>query len=323
MNKKIVVLGGGRGLSALINGLKMFPLDITAVVAVSDSGSSTGRLREEFNTPAVGDIREVLITMAEDEDAVRDFMGYRFNTTSDLDGHTLGNLVLTAMTKLKGNLSDAIEELGSIFRIKGKILPFTEDEVTLVATMSDGSIYEGEHHITEAKKTIVDIKDKEENVRVTPSVLKVIEEADLIILGIGSLYTSLIPNLLSNDMRDAILKSKAKKMYICNAMTQSGETDNFKVSDCVNILNKYMEGDFLDVVIASNSEVPQDIIDKYKTRESKSTILLDKMVLDEEVLNKMKFELIQDDLLSITKEGFIQHDSTKVAFLVFSYLIKK
>ncbi len=322
MNKKVVILGGGRGLSALIKGLKQFPIDLTAVVAVSDDGSSAGRLRSEFKTPAVGDIREVIISMAEDSPVVNDLMGYRFNTTSDLNGHTVGNLILTAMTKIKGNLSDAIEEIGNVFKIKGRILPFTEDEVTLVATMSDGSVIEGEHNITEAKKTIVDIRYKEKNVVVTPKVIEVIKEADLIIFGIGSLYTSLIPNLLSDDMKRAIKESNAKKMYICNAMTQSGETENFKVSDCVKTLNKYMEGNFLDIVIASNSLIPQDIIDKYKTRESKSTILLDQMVIDKEKLDEMDFELIQDDLLSISEEGYVQHDSIKLALIIFSYLIR-
>ena len=321
MNKKVVVLGGGRSLSILMRGLKLFPIDLTAIVAVSDDGSSTGRLREEFNTPAVGDLRGVLVSMAETEDLIKDLLEYRFNTTSDLNGHTVGNLIITAMTKVTGSLSDAIEELGNVFKIKGNILPFTEDKVTLIADMSDGSVIEGEHNITEAHKRIKNIYYKEEPI-VTPKVIKAVEEADLIIFGIGSLYTSIIPNILSDGMRKAIAVSKAKKIYICNAMTQSGETDNFKVSDCIKILNKYMKQDFLDAVIAANTKIPSSIIEKYKTRESKSTILIDPTEIDEEKVNDLHVELIQDDLLTISEEGYVQHDSLKTALLIFNYLMK-
>lgn len=321
MNKKVVILGGGRALSVLIRGLKQFPIDLTAVVAVSDDGSSTGRLRNEFKMPAVGDIRGVLVSMAETEESIKELLEYRFNTTSDLNGHTVGNLVLTAMTKIKGNLSDAIEELGNVFKIKGRILPFTEDEVTLVAKMSDGTIVEGEHHITEANMKIVDIAYKEKPV-VTPNVINAVKEADLIIFGIGSLYTSIIPNILSDNMKEAILNSKAKKMYICNAMTQSGETANLKVSDCVKILNYYMGQNFLDVVIASTTKIPETIIEAYKTREAKSTILLDQMELDEDKINDLNIELMKGDIVTITEEGYVQHDSIKTALLILNYLMR-
>lgn len=321
MNKKVVVLGGGRSLSVLIKGLKLFPIDLTAIVAVSDDGSSTGRLRQEFKTPAVGDIRGVLVAMAETEDVIKELMQYRFNTTSDLNGHTVGNLILTAMTKITGNLSDAIEQLGNVFKIKGKILPFTEDKVTLIAEMSDGSIIEGEHNITEAHKKIENIYYKEDPV-ITPKVINAITEADLIIFGIGSLYTSIIPNILSDDMRKAILDSKAKKMYVCNAMTQSGETDDFKVSDCIMVLNKYMKQDFLDIVIAANTKIPAEIIEAYKTKEFKSTISVDPTEIDEEKVKDLNVELIQDDLLFITEEGYVEHDSLKTALLIFTYLMK-
>jgi len=321
MNKKVVVLGGGRSLSVLMRGLKLFPVDLTAIVAVSDDGSSTGRLSSEFNTPAVGDLRGVLVSMAETEETIKDLLEYRFETTSDLNGHTVGNLIITAMTKVTGNLSDSIEELGNVFKIKGKILPFTEEKVTLVAEMSDGSTIEGEHNITEAHKKIENIYYKEEPV-VTPKVIASILEADLIIFGIGSLYTSIIPNILSDEMRKAIIDSKAKKIYICNAMTQSGETDNFKVSDCIKVLNKYMKQDFLNAVIAANTKIPEEVIEKYKTREAKSTILVDPTEVDEERVNDLNIELIQDDLLTISEEGYVQHDSLKTALLIFNYLMK-
>lgn len=320
-NKKVVLLGGGRALSVLLRGLKEFPIDITAIVAVSDDGSSAGRLKKEFNIPAVGDLRGVLVALSKKGSLFEDLLQYRFETTSDLNGHTIGNLLLTALTQIKGSLSAAIENLGEILNIEGRILPFTEDVVTLVATMSDGSVIEGESSITEAGKKIKDIRYKEEPT-LNDKVIEEVELADLIIFGIGSLYTSIIPNILSDKMRNAIRNSKAKKMYICNAMTQSGETDGFMVSDCIKVLNKYMKGEFLDVVIASNTKIPLYVIKKYKDLEMKSTVLLDEMLIDEKKIKDMNIELVVDDLVVITSEGFVEHNSLKTAFTIFSYLMR-
>lgn len=154
MNKKVVVLGGGTGMSTLLRGLKQFPLDITAVVSVSDDGKSTGRLREEFNILAVGDIRKVIISLSETEPLVKELLNYRFKTTSDLNGHPVGNLLLTALSDISGNLSDGIESLGKVLKLKGKVLPLTEDNVTLMAKLENNEIVEGEHNITERKGKI-------------------------------------------------------------------------------------------------------------------------------------------------------------------------
>ena len=154
MKKKVVVLGGGTGSSTLLRGLKEFPVDLTAIVSVCDDGSSTGILREEFNIPAVGDIRRVLIALSETEPLVMELFNYRFRTTSDLDGHTVGNLLLTASSEITGNLSDGIEALSKVFNLKGKVVPLTEDNVVLMGEMEDGSVVEGEHHITQNKNKI-------------------------------------------------------------------------------------------------------------------------------------------------------------------------
>ena len=154
MKKKIVVFGGGNGLSYLLRGLKQFPMDITAIVSVCDDGKSTGVLREEFNVPAVGDIRRVLVSLSETEPLVEELFNYRFNTTSDLNGHTVGNLLLTAMREITGNLSDGIESLSRVLNLKGKVVPLTEDNVVLMGEMEDGSIVEGEHNITVDKRKI-------------------------------------------------------------------------------------------------------------------------------------------------------------------------
>lgn len=312
--KNVVVIGGGTGLSALLRGLKLFPMNITAIVSVADDGSSTGRLREEFDMPAVGDLRQVLVALSDAEPLVEDLLQYRFNTYSDLDKHALGNLFLTAMYNITGNLTESLKSLSKIFNIKGKILPFTEDKAVLVAEMTDGSIVEGESHITEAGKHIKKVYYKNK-VKVVPEVIKAVEEADLIILGMGSLYTSIMPNLLSNEMKKALKESKAKKMYICNIMSQHGETDGYKVSDCIKQINKYVSKNFLDVVLVNKKKVPDDILELYKEEESTQ------IMLDIDDVKKLGVKLITADLLS-TDNNQARHDPTRTALEVFTYLTK-
>ena len=259
MRKKIVVLGGGTGLSYLLSGLKQYPVDITAIVSVCDDGSSTGILREEFNIPAVGDVRKVLVSLSETEPLVEKLFNYRFHTTSDLNGHTVGNLLLTAVKEITGNLSDGIEALSKVLNLKGKVVPLTEDNVTLMADMVDGSVVTGEHNITISKGKVKRVFYKEKPIP-TKEALSAISEADLIVLGMGSLFTSIIPNLICDEIIDAIEKSKAKIMYTCNAVTQPGETDNFKVTDHISMLNKYLGKRKVDIVIANNGKIDKDAI---------------------------------------------------------------
>ena len=265
MNKKVVVLGGGTGLSTLLRGLKQFPVDITAIVSVCDDGKSTGILREEFNIPAVGDIRRVLVSLSETEPLVMELFNYRFNTTSDLDGHTVGNLLLTAMTEITGNLSDGIEALSKVMNLKGKVVPLTEDNVILMAEMKDGCIVEGEHNITVDKRAIKRVFYKEEPTP-TNEAVNAIKEADLIILSMGSLFTSVIPNLICDKIVEAIDNSEAKIMYVCNMMTQPGETDDFTVTDHVKMLNGYLGQRKVDLVIANKGKIAPDLAKKYESR---------------------------------------------------------
>ncbi len=316
MNKKVVILGGGTGLSSLLRGLKQYPLDITAVVSVCDDGSSTGRLREEFNTPAVGDIRKVITSLSETEPLVEELLNYRFKTTSDLNGHAVGNLLLTAMANITGNMSDGIESLSKVLNLKGKVLPLTEDNVILMGRMEDGSVVEGEHNITENSKKIRDVYYKHKPV-VCEAVLKSIREADCIILSMGSLFTSILPNLICKEVIKEIDKSTAKLMYVCNMMTQPGETDNFKVSDHIKLLNRYLGKRKIETVIANNGQIEKSIIEKYATLEQK-----DQVILDKENLKKMKVRIIKDDLVSMENE-IIRHDTLKLAFYIFSTLIKE
>ena len=313
MNNKVVVLGGGTGLSVLLSGLKKFPLDITAIVSVSDNGSSTGKLREEFNTPAVGDIRRVLISLSETEPLVEKLFNYRFHTTSDLNGHTVGNLILTATKEITGNLSDGIEALSKVFNLKGRVVPLTEDNVTLMAKMTDGSIVKGETEITTSGKKIKKVFYEETPI-ITPLAIKEIREANIIVLSMGSIYTSIIPNLINKEIIDAIDNSNAKVMYVCNMMTQPGETDGFSVSDHVKLLNSYLGNKKIDKVLVNNKLIDKMILDKYQNEEQKDLVKIDYDNLKDVIL-------IEDDYF-IVEDSRIRHDALKLAFSIFSEIFK-
>lgn len=315
MNKKIAVLGGGTGLSALLKGLKNFPVDITAIITVSDDGKSTGKLRNEFNIPAVGDIRKVISNLSEiDEDIIK-LIEYRFKTSSDLDGHALGNLILVAMLNMTGNLKGSIAALAKLFDVRHTVLPLSEDYLTLMGETLDGEIIEGEDNITKANQRYKRIFYKEEP-HVLPEVIDAIMNADLVIISMGSLYTSVLPNLICSSIKKAINNTNADVMYVCNAMTQPGETDDFTVSDHLNVLIDCLGDNSIDVVIASNSEIEKGTLEKYRRKEEKDPVLVD---LDE--IEKMGSELIVDDILTI-QDGTIRHNSLKLASIIFSYMMR-
>lgn len=314
--KKIVVLGGGTGTSTLLKGLKYFPVDITAVITVSDNGRSTGRLRKEFSTPAVGDIRHVLSNLSTLPDEIKSIMEYRMSTYSDLNGHSIGNLILTSLYKETGSLKTSIERMSTLLKIEHTVLPLSEDYLTLMGETEDGEIIEGEEEITLARKQYKKIFYKEQP-HIFPEVINKIKEADLIILSMGSLYTSILPHLICPDVVEAINKSKAKVMYICNVMTQPGETDNFGVSDHINTLEKYLGKDSINSVIVSNNILPKKLLEKYSTEEQK-----DQVVIDYENMKDVKYEIIASDLLT-TNDGTIKHDSFKLSSLIFQYIINK
>lgn len=316
MSRKVVVLGGGTGTSTLLRGLKEFPIDLTAIVSVCDDGRSTGVLREEFNIPAVGDIRRVLIALSETEPLVKKLFNYRFDTTSDLDGHTVGNLLLTASSEITGNLSDGIEALSKVLNLKGKVVPLTEDNVVLMGEMADGSIVEGEHNITMCKSTIKRVYYKEEPVP-TKEAVKALEEADLIILSMGSLFTSVIPNLICEDIIKAIDQSKAQIMYVCNMVTQPGETEGFKVSDHVKFLNQYLGKHKVDVVIANRGEIDAEMADRYGSLEQKDPVEFDK-----KKTKTLVKKVISDDYV-IIRNNLLRHNALKLSMHIFGYLLEQ
>lgn len=313
--KKIVVLGGGTGTSTVLRGLKYFPVDITAIITVSDNGASSGRLRKEFYTPAVGDIRKVLSNLSTLPDEVKNVMEYRMSTYSNLNGHAMGNLILTSLYQETGSLKKSIEYMSKLLRVEHNVLPLSEDYLTLMGETDNDEIIEGEAEITAARKHFKRFFYKEEP-HILPEVICEIESADLIILSMGSLVTSLFPHLICPEVSEAIAKSKGKKMYICNVMTQPGETDNFGVSDHINAIENYIGKDTIDVVIVSNNLLPGDLIKKYASEEQK-----DQVIIDYDKMELGKYEVIESDLLT-TVDGTIKHDSLKLSSIIFYYLMK-
>lgn len=316
MRKKIVVFGGGTGLSNLLSGLKEYPVDITAIIAVSDTGSSTGKLREEFHIPAVGDIRKTITSLSSVPSSIKEMLEYRFQTTSDLNGHALGNLMLLSLLQTTGSLKNAILALSDLLSIEHKVLPLSESStITLMAQMNDRQIVEGEENITTYPSSVQRLFYKEEPT-IVPEVIEAISEADLLVFSMGSLYTSVLPHLLSSKIIEAIDKSSVPLMYVCNIVTQPGETDRFSVGDHVKLLNQYLGNRKLDVVIASNSKISQELIEKYSIQEQKQPVLI-----DYDVLSSYDIELIEADLLNVEQQR-LRHDNQKLSFLIFSYLMR-
>ena len=311
MNKKVVVFGGGTGMSYLLRGLKQYPLDITAVVSVCDDGGSTGILRDEFDMLAVGDIRKVLIALSNKEGEFEHLLNYRFTSDGTLNKHTVGNILLAAATNITGSVQQGIRILSKVLDLNGKVMPFTEDAVTLVGEMDDGSIVKGEHYITECPKKIKKVYYEEEP-EISKELIDEIHNADIILLSMGSLFTSVIPTLLSKKIRNAIDKSSAKIVYSCNLFTQPGETDGFTVSDHIKALNNYLGKRKVEYIIANSAKISGALADKYATEEQK-----DPVVLDRDNIKKVCKEAIIDDLLIIENDVF-RHDYFKLGYLIFS-----
>lgn len=312
--KKIVIFGGGSGLSQILKGLKLFPIDITAVVSVADNGASTGRLRKDFNIPAVGDISKVMLAMANADDDLIKLLNYRFTKSQTLGNHSVKNLLLSALLDIKGNFNDSIPIMMKLLDIKGNILPLTEDNAELIGYTVDGKKIIGEEQITKSPNKIKYVTyDKE--IEVNPKVIKAIKEANLIIFSTGSLLTSIAPHLISKEVVGAINTAKADKIYICNLFTQPGETDNYTVSMHVKTLENYLNQGKINVVIANNYFSNNALKETYRSQEQK-----DPVSLDEETLKQQNVKVIAGDLAKI-EDGVYRHDSLKTAYLIFSYLM--
>ena len=255
-----------------------------------------------------------MVALSETEPLVEQLFNYRFKTTSDLNGHAVGNLLLTAVEEMTGSLSEGIEAISKILNLKGKVVPLTEDNVTLMGEMEDGSIVEGEEQLTKDKRHIKRVYYKEPATP-TKEAIDAIIDADLIVLSMGSLFTSIIPNLICDEIVDAIAKSKAKILYTCNIVTQPGETDNFSVCDHIDMLNKYLKKRKVDVVVANNGKITKAMAEKYKTLEQKDAVEYDFYNFE-----NYDMQVIGDDMVTISN-NMIRHNSLKLGFHIFFYVM--
>lgn len=308
----IVVIGGGTGLSAILRGLKTFPVDITAIVTVADDGGSSGRLRKELNIPPPGDVRNVLVALSEVEPLVEELFQHRFENGHGLSGHSLGNLLLAGMTSITGDFAKGVQELSHVLNVRGKVLPAANHSIVLKAEMTDGSIVVGESTIPKAKKKIKRVFLTPENAKPLSDTLLAIRNADLIVIGPGSLYTSVLPNLLVPGISDEVKKSSARKVYICNVMTQPGETDDYSASDHVKALTSHVGESIIDTIIVNNQEIDQTYLEKYEKEGAKE------VSFDKELLN-LPYHIVADQLL-IYRENYLRHDAIKLSQLLLSLL---
>jgi uncharacterized cofD-like protein len=313
--KKIIVIGGGSGIFNVLKGLKNYPVSITSIVTTFDNGGSTGILRDEFGTLPQGDIRRSLVALSPDtgDSTIRDLFNFRFPKESSLHGHSFGNLFLQALTSITGSDVSAIKKAADILNIKNKILPISIDNAQLCAKLEDGEIIKGETNI-DIPKHDGSIKIKE--VYLEPKAIiyreayDEIVNADLIIIGPGDLYTSILPNTLVEGFSDAIKNSKAKIVYILNVMTKWGETNNFKASDFLKTLLSYAKIEKIDYIICNNSPINSKLEKKYKLEKS------EQIEIDEEELKKYSNNIIKDDVSLQT--DIIRHDPIKISKIIMN-----
>ncbi len=313
---KIVAIGGGTGLSMLLKGIKHITNNITAVVTVGDDGGSSGRLREDMGILPPGDIRNCIAALADDEDLITKLFQYRFKSGEGLEGHSFGNLFLTALCSITGDMVRAVKESSNVLSIRGRVLPSTLDDMKLVAEMEDGRIIHGESNIPEAHGKIKRLFTDPVQCKPLEDVLAAIKDADLIIMGPGSLYTSVIPNLLIEEISKEVAQSNAKKIYVCNIMTQPGETDNYSVSDHLTALMKHANSrNILDAVLV-NDFIPSNLADKYKLAGSYP------VKVDVENIKKLGIKIFPKKLIEDSREGLVRHSSNRVARAIY-YWYKK
>lgn len=310
---RIVMIGGGTGLPVLIRGLKKYPIDLSAIVTVADDGGSSGRLREDMDIPAPGDIRNVLAAMSEVEPFIEKMFQHRFAEKNELSGHSLGNLILAAMTSLTGDFVHAIQEMSKFLNVRGKVLPAANQSVVLHAEMEDGAIVSGESNIPYAGKKIKRVFLTPEDIKPLGETLTEIKRADLIIIGPGSLYTSILPNLLVPGIGEALANSKAKKVYICNLMTQSGETLDYTASDHVKAIYDHIGNLKIDSILVNNEEIPYEVQKRYQAEFAKP------VVYDVDSLRKLGLNIIQGQIFNF-EGNLLRHDTKKVAALLYNMI---
>ena len=312
---RAVVLGGGTGLSTLLQGVKLMTNNITAIVTVTDTGGSSGRLRDEMDVLPPGDIRNCLVALADAEPLIRNLFQYRFEEGNGLHGHSFGNLFITALSKVTGDFEKAIRASSKVLAIRGRVLPSTLQKVPLVGEFTDGSAAEGETNITDQHKPLRAIRLKPKECRATPEALDAIGNADLIIMGPGSLYTSILPNLLIEEIREALLQSEAYKVFVINIMTQPGETDGFSAYDHLRTLVEHTDPRLVDACIVNVSSVPPAIVAKYQERGAGL------VKLDLDLIREKGYRVIEGELLR--GGGEVRQEPEALARLIFDHYLKR
>ena len=312
---KIVVFGGGTGLSVLLSGLKLFPLEVTTVISMSDNGSSTGVLRQELDIPAVGDVGKVILSMANVDQELLELLQYRFKKQGTLYNHPLRNILLAALIDLKGNVTEATKYMCRILNVSGTVLPLTEEEVDLVGRSRDQVFY-GQVDVSRNIRQIETL-EYDHPITVEPEVLQKLSEADLVIFSPGSLYTSILPHLLAGQIVDALSRCAAPIMYVSNLVTQPGETDGYTLSDHVRVLNRYLKDRKVDIVLANTAALDSNVLQNYETAENKLPV-----VLDREAVEALGARVIAAEI-SDTSEGTIRHHPLKTGYMIFSWLMDR
>lgn len=312
---KVVVIGGGTGQSIFLRGLKHYTQNITAIVTVADDGGGSGVLREDLGMLPPGDIRNCLLALANMEPTMSEVMKYRF-TEGALKGQSFGNLFLAAMNGLYGNFETAVYKMSEVFAITGRVLPVTLEDINLVAELENKNIVKGEssigNQVKKQKSPISRVHLEPIDAQPLDDVIRSINNADIIVMGPGSLYTSIIPNLLVNGVVEAIKNSNAPKVYVSNVMTQPGETDNYNVLDHVNTIVRHVDNDIIDYVIANNEKMPDHVFNLYK-KDGAEQVLLDQYQRDK--LKVMGIKTIEDNLIEI-KKHYIRHDAKHISKIV-------
>ena len=304
--KKVVIIGGGTGLSVMLRGMKHIDdIQLSAIVTVADDGGSTGRIRDSYQIPAMGDIRHVMCAMAEEESIFTELMNYRFDGEGDIAGHNLGNLLLLALSQTTGSFMEAIRTFSRVLKVRGKIIPSTLEIVTLFAIMEDGTIVRGEDNIPKFRNHI-DRVFYQRDIKATKESLEAIREADLIIYGIGSLYTSIMPNLIIDEIRNELIANPCRKVYFCNAMSQPGETDHYSLEDHVNAILHHAYADAVDIVVTNNNTFSKEMLDKYSAMGSAPIPIREQ---------RHPYLVLQRDLMD-RDDALIRHDSQKVKAVV-------
>lgn len=304
--KNVVLIGGGTGLAAMVKGFKNIEdVNLTAIITVADDGGSTGRIRDAYNVPAMGDIRHVLCAMAkEEEDSIfTELMNYRFVGDQDVGGHQLGNLIFLALTNITGSFMGAIAAIRKLLNVEGTIYPATLDNAVLYALMGDGTLVRGEKNIP-SKQNHISKVFYQDQIHAYPEAIEAIQQADLIVYGIGSLYTSILPAVIVKDISEAIAQSLAPKVYFCNAMTQPGETEGYSLEDHVRAIEAHTYKNPVSLVVYNDAQIDQDVLDRYAKLGSTPV-----QMQEEDHM----YQVVSKELTVVDETGRIRHDSDKLA----------